>query len=66
VTNWVLSVELDGEWEECSFATRTEALAMLVALASDYRETLRSVVLSLSRPSDFRSVEKFAGKTYIN
>ncbi len=48
VTNWVLSVELDGEWEECRFATRREALATFVALAKDYSHSLKSAILVLN------------------
>lgn len=43
--NWVLRIELDGEWEECKFTTRQEALAAFVALAADYDVNLRRAVL---------------------
>ena len=45
VRNWVLRVELNGEWEECSFGTRKEAVATFVALAKDYSDNLRAAVL---------------------
>ncbi len=43
--NWVLKIELDGEWEQCGYATRQEALAAFVALAADYDVNLRRAVL---------------------
>ena len=45
VSNWVLRVELNGEWEECSFGTRKEAVATFIALAKDYSDILRAAVL---------------------
>lgn len=69
VTNWVLSVELDGEWEECSFATRPEAMAAFIALASDYSTTLRSVVLAANPSTTIASAdgsERPVRKTYVN
>jgi hypothetical protein len=45
VNKWVLKVELNGEWEECTFATRQEALSAFIALASDYELNLRRAVL---------------------
>ena len=47
--HWVLKIELDGEWEECSFATRTEALAAFTALAADYEANMRRAVLLPAR-----------------
>ena len=47
MNRWVLSVELDGEWEECTFRSRSEALAAFVALVSDYNAKLvRAVLIS--------------------
>jgi hypothetical protein len=43
--SWILRVELDGEWEECSFATSKEALTAFAALAQDYQSTLSRAVL---------------------
>lgn len=43
--NWVLKIELDGEWEQCNFTTRQEALAAFMALAADYDVNLRRAVL---------------------
>jgi hypothetical protein len=37
VKQWVLKIELNGEWEECCFRTRHEALSAFLALAADYR-----------------------------
>lgn len=45
VKDWVLKIELDGEWEECRFKTRREALAAFVALAADYDVNLQRAVL---------------------
>jgi hypothetical protein len=45
---WVLKVELSGEWEECKFASRKEALAAFIALTTDYRIRLRRAILFAS------------------
>jgi len=42
---WILQVELNGEWEECSFPTKREALAAFSALTVDYRSCLGRAVL---------------------
>lgn len=55
---WVLRVELDGEWEECKFPTRNEALSTFAALTEDYERNLQRAILfapasgleSLQRP----------------
>jgi hypothetical protein len=47
VSKWVLKIELDGEWEECVFSTREDALTAFTALATDYRPNLRRAVLLL-------------------
>lgn len=54
VHNWVLKIELDGEWEECSFKTRTEALAAFTALTADY-EVERAVLLPIAGEMDLES-----------
>lgn len=41
-------------------------MAVLLALASDYRETLRSVVLSLNQPSELWPADESVRKNYIN
>lgn len=46
---WVLSVQLEEEWEECSFATRQEALATFAALTKDYTVAIRGAVLASSQ-----------------
>lgn len=45
VCRWVLKIELDGEWEECAFQTRREALTAFIALAADYELKLRRAIL---------------------
>ncbi len=45
VYSWVLKIELNGEWEECTFQTRSEALMAFIALAADYELNLRRAVL---------------------
>jgi hypothetical protein len=45
VNRWVLKIELNGEWEECSFPSQKEALAAFVALVSDYSQKLQRAVL---------------------
>lgn len=49
MSKWVLRVEVNGEWEECGFTSRKEALATLAALANDYSEKLERAVLVLNR-----------------
>jgi hypothetical protein len=36
LNQWVLKVELNGEWEECRFPSRNEALSAFLALTTDY------------------------------
>jgi len=55
---WVLSVELDGEWEECSFATHKEALAAFAALAKDYTKALKGAVLTSRGPHHPRNTDE--------
>ena len=42
---WVLKIELDGEWEECRFATRKEALSAFISLMVDYALLIKRAVL---------------------
>ncbi|MBV9406161.1 MAG: hypothetical protein JO211_12525 [Acidobacteriaceae bacterium] len=49
--NWILQVELGGEWEQCLFTSREQALAAFVALAEDYKLELGRAVLF---PTDAR------------
>lgn len=42
---WVLKIELNGEWEECSFFSRNDALCTFVALAEDYERNLQRAIL---------------------
>lgn len=69
VTNWLLSVELDGEWEECSFATRQEAIKAFVALAADYSRALTGAVLTAIEWRDPTLLDQSgrpAKKVYMN
>lgn len=49
--NWVLQVEVNGEWEECAFPTRQQAMIAFIALAADYDTTLKRAIL-FSAPQD--------------
>ena len=51
VATWILKIELDGEWEQCSFNTREEALAAFEALSSDYTINLNKAVLLPPEPA---------------
>lgn len=42
---WLLKIEINGEWEECGFRTRKEALAAFLALLTDYKVRLKRAVL---------------------
>jgi hypothetical protein len=50
VKKWVLKIQLNGEWEQCRFTTRKEALAALTALATDYNVNLQRAVLLPAKP----------------
>jgi hypothetical protein len=43
--NWVLRIEVNGEWEQCSFPTQKAALLAFAALAKDYRVALKKALL---------------------
>jgi hypothetical protein len=45
VESWILRIELDGEWEECRFSSKREALEAFYALTSDYRSALERAML---------------------
>jgi hypothetical protein len=45
VNEWILKVELNGEWEECKFPNRSEALSAFVALTEDYDKSLQRPIL---------------------
>lgn len=49
VKSWKLLIELGGEWEECSYPTRDQALTSFAALASDYRAELKKALLISGR-----------------
>ena len=45
MNHWVLKIELNGEWEECRFPTRQDALSAFKALTADYKRALKRAVL---------------------
>jgi hypothetical protein len=45
MAKWVLKVQVCGEWEECVFGTRQEALTAFVALTEDYSAKIERAVL---------------------
>jgi hypothetical protein len=45
VSQWILKIELNGEWEECRFPTRKDALSAFKALAADYKKALKRAIL---------------------
>lgn len=42
---WLLGIELNGEWEACCFHTQAEAMRTFEALRSDYPQQLLRAVL---------------------
>jgi len=42
---FVLRVQLNGEWEECSYSSPDEALAAFAGLAKDYKKAVQRAVL---------------------
>jgi hypothetical protein len=42
---WILGIEIDGEWEHCRFSERHQALTTFAALASDYPGEIQKAVL---------------------
>ncbi|MBV8551980.1 MAG: hypothetical protein JOY54_11825 [Acidobacteriaceae bacterium] len=55
--SWLLKVELNGEWEECRFATRTEALDTFAALTADYPARIQRAILLALEPKALRAGE---------
>jgi hypothetical protein len=54
--SWLLKIELDGEWEECAFKTRSEALTAFLALLHDYASLIEKAVLfSPERRGEWRA-----------
>ncbi len=68
VMNWVLKIELDGEWEQCNFTTRQEALAAFMALAADYDVNLRrAVLLPAGREAELKqALAREQKRPYVN
>jgi hypothetical protein len=65
--NWILKIELDGEWEECAFATPKEALSAFAALAKDYERNLKRAVLCSGPLAASQSLGLFDPDTrYVN
>jgi hypothetical protein len=46
VMEWVLCVQIDGEWEHCRFSDRAQALSAFRALSCDYGRELQRAVLA--------------------
>lgn len=59
MNTWILRIELNGEWEECSFSTPKEALSAFAALVQDYQHDVRRAVLC-SRSAKTRPHLKWA------
>lgn len=57
VERWVLNIELDGEWEECCFETRHDALSAFMALVRDYSERVRRAILVSPRINKTRDLD---------
>lgn len=56
---WLLRIELNGEWEECGFSSRKEALATFAAVTQDYRANVkRAVLLFLLRAANGRAMRQ--------
>lgn len=67
MNNWILKVELDGEWEECSFPTPKEALSAFAALVEDYQHNVsRAVLCSQSTIARQRNDWTKAALRYVN
>ena len=45
MSQWILKIELNGEWEECRFPTCKDALSAFKALAADYKKALKRAIL---------------------
>lgn len=59
MNEWLLKIELDGEWEECTFVTRKEALSAFAALAADYSRNLQRAILIA--PGESLRTDEFDG-----
>lgn len=42
---WVLGVQIDGEWEHCRFSDRNQALKTFAAISLDYPREIQGAVL---------------------
>lgn len=50
MSEWILKIELNGEWEECKFLTRNDALSTFAALTEDYETNLQRAILFAPTP----------------
>jgi hypothetical protein len=66
VNNWVLGIELNGEWEHCRFQTRQEALASFAALANDYPVKIARAVLFWQPVAEQEKSTTAAESKYLN
>jgi hypothetical protein len=63
---WLLKIELDGEWEECAYKTRSEALSAFLALIGDYANHIRKAILfSPERKDNWRMKTPFPASGLI-
>ncbi len=42
---WILAVQIDGEWEHCGFEDRSQAIAAFQALSIDYVHNIQRALL---------------------
>lgn len=63
MNQWVLKIELNGEWEECRFTTRKDALSAFKALTADYKRALRRAILFTPGAALARLARGQQGKT---
>jgi len=64
---WLLKIELNGEWEECSFKTQSEALTTFLAVFKDYAALVRRAILfSPGRNDGWVAWHKLRGSSLPN
>ena len=67
MNDWVLKIQLDGEWEQCTFRTRQQALAAFLALTTDYSVKLERAILSRRSEIPLRmDLTEWVGCGYVN
>jgi hypothetical protein len=47
---WILGIQIDGEWEHCRFPSQTSALGAFTDISADYADKIERAILIRTAP----------------